>query len=210
MLIVEGTDLVGKTTLCHRLLEQVRKTELGDGHVYRHFTRLPKGFRFPQDYLTHAHRRTVQDRFHMSEIAYAFARGQDCSPLCAEKYRVVDGYLRLLPAVTVVVAAKPEVLEARYQQHVAAGREEMYDILTVLNANQAFCYLMKGNFQFGDETYSPDCDVTYYVEKEDQWPAEDAELVEKVVELYRNRQALHWLTMNETRGTFARPFGWPA
>lgn len=202
MLIVEGTDLTGKTTLCKKLQKMLNAR--GEGHIYRHFTRLPDTFQFPVDYLTHAHRLTVQDRFHMSEIAYSYARGQEASPLDPELYRYVDGYLRLLPSLTVVLTAHPMVLRHRFE---AEKRAEMYDLDTIVKANQAFLQMGADGFTYGRNHYVVDRDVIFHANEDDQWPDDD--FAEHVISKYMSRQLRVWVTVHNTRDTYARPSCWP-
>ena len=125
MLIVEGPDGVGKTTLCRSLLEKL------PGHVYAHFSRLPPDFDYYWGYLDRASRRVVQDRFHMSEVAYAIARGEQ-PRIDPETYRLVDARLRQLGAYTVLVTADQGLIESRWDP------TQMYDLYRTLSAARQF------------------------------------------------------------------------
>jgi len=74
MLILEGADQLGKTTLANKLLKELHKR--GYPYVYRHFTRLPDCWKYPMSYLAHVSEPVVQDRFHMSEIVYTYMRNE--------------------------------------------------------------------------------------------------------------------------------------
>lgn len=194
MLIVEGTDLVGKTTFAQKLVKALHS----DGYVYRHMTRLPIGFVHPIDYFPLAMRRAVYDRFHMSEIAYAAARGDD-TDLCPERYRLVDAYLRGLGAYTVVIVADDELIKERW------GRDEMYDQSTVHRANAAFKEVTKTEAMMDNAElfkYDVDCDMVIYCSKHMPYPTDDH--VNDVLEKYRMRQiTLHSIQVRE-RGYAAR------
>lgn len=163
MLILEGPDLVGKTTLANKLVkDQWMKSE---GMVYRHLSRMPAGFRFPQQYGELVGRKTVYDRFHMSEPCYAYARGEQGSALDPEMYRLVDGWLRGLGAYIVVITADEELIRERYAKRAA---EEMYPVDFVLKANQAFIEMVRANKysrECVDVAYQPDFDLHIHLEK---------------------------------------------
>lgn len=129
MIIIEGADLVGKTTLCHKLLETEYCQK--NGMVYSHLSRLPPGWRNPGSYLARACSNTVQDRFHLSEPVYAAVRGEE-TRLTPERYRLVDAWLRLMGAITVVVVTDDKILESRWREG------EMYDLAQVKKANALF------------------------------------------------------------------------
>lgn len=138
MLILEGADLVGKTTLAKRL--EKRLNELGWPHTYSHMSKLPTAWRGPrwcQNYLDAARPYAVQDRFHLSEPLYAAARGE--RPL-VEDYELLDDCLRQqFGAFVVVVSASEELIGQRWHSEVEAkGREEMYKLGQILAVNRDF------------------------------------------------------------------------
>lgn len=140
ILIIEGGDLVGKTTLCKKLLDDPLLR--AQGYVYSHFSRLPPGFDYGWDYLARASRKIVQDRFHMSEQVYARVRGEEprTTPATPERYRWLDGKLRELGAFTVVVVCEDdELIRERYR----VG--EMYDVEKCVAANRGFHFLLRNN-----------------------------------------------------------------
>lgn len=127
MLIVEGPDLAGKTTLCKKTLEYLTD------HVYAHFSRLPKHFDYYEMYIDRMSRYIVQDRFHMSEIVYARVRNEEPN-ISHNRYRMLDAQAILHGGFTVVLfASKPEdTLLTRWREG------EMYDQDRVLLANRFF------------------------------------------------------------------------
>lgn len=171
MLIVEGPDGVGKTTLCEKLLAVLPT------HVYAHFTRLPPGFDHPWDYLARTSRRVVQDRFHLSEPAYAEARGDaDRLLLTPELYRLVDARLRQLGGVTVLLTADDALVRSRWDA------SQMFDVGRTLLASRAYRRLLAGQ-----TPYRPDLDLHYHLTTERPYVTDDQ--VDEVLGLYRRRQS---------------------
>lgn len=130
MLIVEGSDLVGKTTFCKKLLEYKNLSEAG--YIYKHFSRLPKSFDYCNGYMDNAVHNSVQDRYHMSEIVYSKVRREKESPLTPEYYRLVDGFLRSLGAFTIIITAHENLFKDRMRN------DEMYDLDAIIEANRWF------------------------------------------------------------------------
>lgn len=176
MLIVEGTDLVGKTTFCRKLLEHLPK------HIYAHFSRLPPQFDYYWGYVDRMSRYVVQDRFHMSELAYAWARGDE-PRVSPEQYRLIDAELRRLGTYTVVITSlSGKLLNARMR----GG--EMYDIHTICQANVQFQHLAYETSHREYRGYLPDVDYT--IECRDGKPFPNDDDVVKVLAAYRVRQEL--------------------
>lgn len=129
MIIVEGPDGVGKTTLCKKLLSFLPT------HVYSHFTRLPKEFDYHWGYAARVTPQVVQDRFHMSEIVYSRARGEPPG-LDEFGYKLVDARVRLMGGVIVVVTADPALVRARWDP------TQMYDLERTVRAAEEYLSLM--------------------------------------------------------------------
>lgn len=152
MLIIEGTDAVGKTVLAKKFVE-----ELPD-HVYRHLSRLTDSFDRFWGYVEHASSFAVQDRYHMSEIAYTFARAEQ-QVMPSLYYSWVDGFLRFKPAYTVVITADETVIRRRYEK-----LDQMYDVETVIRANTAFKRIVIGQFP------GYNCDFSYHIHLTEEEP----------------------------------------
>lgn len=176
MLIIEGTDGLGKTTLAKKLAKRLEKL----GHIYAHFTRLPDSFDRFSDYMLRSSVRTVQDRFHMSEIAYIAARGDDVgamvrtmpSFLTPLTYRLVDAALRLKCAYTVVITAERDLITDKWNG-MDPSRSEMYDHDVTQRANCAFLDIVEGEFELGPYEYrSCDFDAHLHLTKENPWPSD--------------------------------------
>jgi len=182
MLIIEGGDLVGKTTFCETLLEQpLLKSH---AYLYNHMTKPPEAFDGCQAYLDMAYHRYVQDRFHLSEIVYAKMRGDE-PKVSAEKYRLVDAHMRLLGAVNVViVCTEPDMIAERWAERV---EQEMYDVDKTLLANVIFRDIASTkHFTHSGGICAPDLDVVIVTNREKPFPDEGD--VQRVLALYETRQ----------------------
>jgi len=182
MLIVEGTDLLGKTTLCEELRKRINARSEAR-YTYEHFSKLPKNWLYYWDYIPHMRRRIVMDRFHMSEIAYRWARGED-QVLSSETYRILDGRLRTLGAYTVVVVGTGEVLNTRI-----GTRPETHTGDQIQRADLAFKMLI-GELPADEilSVYHPDVDHVTHVTSCSEYPSMMAD-VDTIVEEYLTRQA---------------------
>lgn len=169
MLVVEGPDGVGKTTLCKRLLKELPR------HVYAHFTRLPRGFDYYWGYADRMSRFIVQDRFHMSEWAYAAAR-METPKLCEDGYRLVDANLRLLGGFTVLVTADPDVVAGRWDP------SQMFSLEATLGAAAEYLAIL------GRPGYRPDVDFHFHATKDKPYVPDDA--VDEILRQYQSRQFL--------------------
>lgn len=173
MLIVEGTDNVGKTTLCRKLVSAL---EEHGPWVYSHFTRLPKTWKFPSSYTPHVHRYIVRDRFHMSEIAYSPCRGDPVQQLGPDAYKWLDGLCRLQGTFTVVIVATTKFLRDHYKD---SG--QMYDFGVHKCANRRFESITAQLCS----PYTPDFD--YVIRVNNTWP--DDRHVQNIITRYLERQA---------------------
>lgn len=167
MIIIEGPDAVGKTTLAHTLVKRINKLE---GHTlpparYAHLGILPSRWRFVDDYLPLLQRTSVQDRLYMSEIAYQVAldRPVRIDPI---DYRFLDVRARGVGCVHVVVTcASDHDLRDRYAEslkHVS----QAFDVSRVVAANDAYVSLLSGHLS---HEYVPDVDVRIEL-RPGQWP----------------------------------------
>jgi len=175
MIIVEGADGTGKSTLCRNLLDR-----LGEEYVYAHLSRPPEGFDVWYGHLGMINRFTVQDRFHMGEIVWPHARGEAVGTwrMQPETYRLLDARLRLVGSFTVVLTCWHDQLAERL-----AKSEHMYDQTTILRANNAYLDIVNTG-RFG--LYRPDYD---YVVRETQFhPYPSSSDVNDIVHQYLQRQ----------------------
>ena len=127
MLIIEGPDLVGKTTLAHKLIERIPT------HMYSWLNR--PAFRHDRfvHYLRRASPWVVQDRFHMSEVLYALMRRDSELLLTPEKYKMIEAWLRVNCGMfTVILWDSKGIPESRFRE------EEMYNLDQVNQVNELF------------------------------------------------------------------------
>lgn len=177
MLILEGADLVGKTTLCRDLLTWSYFKDRG--YIYSHFSRLPARFPRVWGHIEHAHRFTIQDRFHLGDPLYTQARQDDAFCLGPEQYRIVDGYLRFLGAYTIIITAPDALIIRRLEE---SGRLEMYDPHTILRANALYKSVVEHG-SLGD--YKIDWD--YHIHVTDTIPSHK---VKEAINEYQKRQSI--------------------
>ena len=174
MIIVEGTDLVGKTTLCQELVKRLNAPGLSPmGYQYQHFTRLPNGFDHYWSYVARMSRRIVCDRFHDSDLAYCHARGEGegASLLFGLRCQLVDAKFRLHGGLKFLVTASHDVIEHRFKER----GDDMYKLDVILAANDWF---FKNTFRF---------DYHLHVTERNEYPSTSG-LVDKFIDEYKKRQ----------------------
>lgn len=180
MLIIEGTDLVGKTTFARKLVTYLN--ELNQVVIYTHFGRLPDGWDYYWDYLEHMNRRVVMDRFIMSEVCYGVTtRGH--THIDPQAYRLLDARLRFHNAVTVIITGSTEFLERQYSKH---ADREMFELSDVLSVNALFREIAsRHQLRFGQDEWKMDVDHWINVSDEDHFAC-DAN-VERVATTWMER-----------------------
>lgn len=149
MLIIEGTDLVGKSHLVKRLVNGLRLR----GHNYAscHLGRLAPGDRF-DEYLELLRPRQVWDRLHVSELAY---RAHDDVEPCitSQNYRSLDLKLMTKYRAMIVILTAPESIIR--ERHAQRG-DDVYDLERILAVNRTFLEIAKtGRVIVRGETYKP-------------------------------------------------------
>lgn len=132
MIIVEGTDLVGKTTLCEALIKMLNAADYP--HVYQHLSKLPVSFDRVKGYLPLCNKDMVYDRFHLSRQAYGRAC-QNQEVLSHAEQWWLEGYMRMHCSFTVLVVATDEFIT---QQYTSKDRDEMYNLNDILAVNHEY------------------------------------------------------------------------
>jgi thymidylate kinase len=127
MLIVEGTDSVGKTTLTRKLATKL-------GLLYQHLGPLPDSW-VEQDYISLGSHRCAYDRYHISDIAYSWGiPGRVCK---IKNARFLHAALTVrFAAITVMITADSDLLTLRHRDE-----DQMFDLQTVLRVNEMYCKL---------------------------------------------------------------------
>lgn len=189
MIIIEGSDLVGKTTLAKMLCEHPALS----GYWYHHLTRPPKSFDYCQGYMNMACHEYVQDRYHMSEPVYACVRG-DIPGIDPEQYRIVDAHLRMMGTLTVVIVAQDDSdLRARF--NALDQRVEMYHVEQIVHVNALFNSIVSHRVQLNTSIgeYHMDWDIVIRTKGVDDYPSDEE--VDKIIDAYIARQAtiIKWI-----------------
>ena len=131
MIIIEGADCTGKSTLAAQLWSHPRLQEYG--MEIQHLSRLPTGHDRCWHYINRMNRNGIFDRFHYSELAYAEARGDTEVLLTPLKMTLVEKMLEAVCPYRILL------LMGSYDHMVARwNKDEMYDRVTVWRANEAF------------------------------------------------------------------------
>jgi thymidylate kinase len=163
MLIIEGTDCVGKTTLAHKLAKKLSM-------VYQHLGPLPDLW-YDEDYVNLASPKAVRDRYHLSEMAYSSTLKRNCK---IRDLRVLHATLLLkCKAFVVLITADPTVIGSRYD-----AKRELFNVEDVIAVNDVFENGLKayGDYRIHLTSDQPDIlDVT----------------VDKIAESYTRR--LKWI-----------------
>jgi thymidylate kinase len=164
MIIIEGSDLVGKSILAWKLARHLDWS-------YQHLGRLPEGFDRLNGHLQLASPRLVQDRFHMSDIVYrrALCEEQKMTP---EIYQAIDNQINAFTVV--VVCNSDELLAERY-----AKRAELYPLDRVLKANDLYSSLVCG---LAFKEFAPKFDGVIATDETHPFP--DSEDISKLLEDY--------------------------
>lgn len=137
MIILEGSDLVGKTTLAHKLVDKLNRYPTLPEFSYQHLSRLPDDFAGVHGHLGLAEEHginTVWDRFHPSELCYSWATGRR-DKLHGWKYDYLESRLQAdFCAFVVVLVADEQLLQRRW---IDRG-DDMYDWEVILKVNRRF------------------------------------------------------------------------
>jgi hypothetical protein len=124
MIVIEGPDLVGKTTMAKRLADMT-------GLHYMHYSRLPDSHDRYWDYLPDVKASLILDRFVMSEPVYAAMRGEP-TPLKPIDLIALQREMINVGCVTVLLTAENDLIEGRWREG------EMYKQDQVFAANALF------------------------------------------------------------------------
>ena len=140
MLILEGTDNVGKTTMAQRLWEASWFQK--HGYEIQHLSKLPTGHDRLMDYVERMNQKGIFDRFWLSGEAYAEARqdpGDSPDYFHPEQLRYIEAHARLLGSFCVVIAIDPEQwIRVRQLQEQKDEELEMYGDSIMQRANNWF------------------------------------------------------------------------
>lgn len=146
MLILEGSDDLGKTTAAKRLVRlAAERAEVEERPAWRypvrydHMTRPNSGFDFYRDYLDIISMFGVQDRFHIGGIVW-----HDAIPY--NKLKLIEAWLTAVGSFTVLfVSDDPDWYRQRLDTN---KRRQMFDPDTLEAANNSYLDMAMGSFKF--------------------------------------------------------------
>ncbi len=179
MLVIEGPDLVGKTTLAKALIESIEMRSRVRPE-YQHFGRLPENWDYCRDYVKKVRQWCVTDRWWESEIAYGEAiRGHAC--ISPRQEKIVEGATRAAGGLTILVM--PAGLH-NYEQLL----EEQWTTREMFNQEQ----LRRVCMRYMSKAFAHDfmIEVDYRGKNKTVWPAEMHNKVAQIASEYHARQML--------------------
>ena len=133
MLILEGSDCLGKTTAAKRLVElaaEDRSAQYMFPVSYSHMSRPNQHFDFHSHYLDMISRFAVQDRFHLGSLVW------HSGVMDEAKLRVIEGWLLSVGSMICVIATDDETW---YGDHLDnSEKSEMFETDSILQANRRY------------------------------------------------------------------------
>lgn len=153
IIILEGTDLAGKTTLADKIVEQFRNI-YGYGGIIRHYgppapEEAAPGMLFAnllvqltKDYYSAARdgvteKLFIYDRFHVGDAVYGDGIFREKPYLTTAELMVIDDVCDRLNVRKVFVDPGPEIIAERYEE-----REEALSLTEVLSARRKYQALL--------------------------------------------------------------------
>ena len=183
MLIIEGSDLVGKTTLIKELCTEA--TKRGFPMIPQHFGLLPDSWNFFGDYLDYIVDTTVMDRFILSEVIYGEIL-RDGSRINQCDFKALQSNLNYNKAMTVIIAAEPDF----FKEHVHKQfeyRSEVFKEEQICNVNDAFLMVMQTH---RINEFEIEYDIAHEVQNDRDFPSSNPDFVEEIVETYLKLQGM--------------------
>lgn len=173
MIIIEGTDLLGKTTLANALVRKLNRAGLP--HVYSHFSKLADSWHIYHHYIPFIQRNVVMDRFYMSRCAYGQAL-KNQAVIDLDTYRMLDAKVRLVGGLHVLLTASDDYIRHNWDRYSSRG--EMYNLDAVQSVNDTF-------MRFADESVY-DVDIHAHLTQPGVYIADD--FIDMVLSEYSQRQ----------------------
>jgi hypothetical protein len=173
MLIVEGADLVGKSTFCEAAARVL--ADRGLLHDLHHDDRPEPGDDYYHRYRSRRYVFSLWDRYHLGELAYrAFDdRPSTITPLA---FDLAEAGVRECCGFVIVITAEEETLRQRF---ALGKKKELYDLERILKVNERYMEIVRSSgrtLTLRGKDYHPRVDYWIY-------DAAGAD-VERVVEIY--------------------------
>lgn len=143
MIVIEGTDCVGKTTLARKLVERLNffsDGKLGENWFYAHLSSPSDGWDYYWDYVRLMQQNIILDRFYMSELAYRTVKEDTTPRINPDHIPFLEAGLLMMGAVTVVLVGDHTEITARYSE-----KPEMFKLDKVLAVNEWFRWSTMGH-----------------------------------------------------------------
>jgi thymidylate kinase len=170
MLILEGSDCLGKTTFAKLLLNEADRRNMYPT-FYSHMSRPNSVFDFHEDYKDMITTYAIQDRFHLGGIVYHNAISQ-------VGLEIIEGWLRSVGSVIVVFYA-PDF--DWYKDWIEKdNRGNLLRVDTMYNANKRFSELVLS--KYGKNHLVPLIDFSIEI---GSWP--DRKLAKQIIDFWFER-----------------------
>lgn len=138
MILIEGPDGVGKTTLAKKLVEILNKKNCPV--VYRHNTRFPKCFNTVVNCKQQFEPNVVMDRSYPSRFCYGNTF-KDQPPVSEYEFQYLNSCVRATPGIIIYIVATEKYLEATF-----GNKEELYagELEKIIQVNEEYKKLALG------------------------------------------------------------------
>jgi hypothetical protein len=183
MLVIEGPDGVGKTTLARRL-----QAEMAQSVSYQHWGKLPDSFDFYHGYLDAIRPLSVCDRFIMSEVAYGIG-ARHHSRLGPLSYHVLDAKIALVGGITVVIHCENDAV----CEHVHRNKgESAFTLEEHRRINAVYRHVAQtGGVEYDGRQWTVWHDFGYQLTAAgiaaNQWPSSDETFITLLLTAWRSR-----------------------
>ncbi len=172
MLIIEGSDLVGKTTLAKKLV--MMGTPMGP-LIYRSLGILPGDWDYDRDYTNMMSYNVVCDRMYLSEIVYgALVRGYTL--VKDAQVKKLTEMVEMYAGMHLIITADNSVLE---KNHKARG-DDTFNFSTIVKANEAFIDLVPKLQNLVPLLH-------YHIKPDGKMPADNQDLISNIHNLWFSR-----------------------
>lgn len=160
MLILEGSDCLGKTTFAKLLSKKCDALELFPT-FYSHMSRPNSVFDFFKHYKDMMTRYAIQDRFHLGGIVWHDAISQ-------AQLDIIEGWLHSIGSITVIFYTSDHKW---YKERIKNDeRGNLLSVETMCVANNVYksladdCYIVKSNVNYFFDIKGPD-EVVHFPDK---------------------------------------------